>query len=503
MKRIITILICLLPLIALEQSPFTCGNLTVKGTEKITNIPYVSLPSDTGDYNVLFWNKTTDKVYRGSILGTTGSTGPTGPTGLQGATGATGSGGSGSAWGLTGNTGTNSGTNFIGTTDNHWLKFKTNNQTVGWFDTLMCFNIQGDNVGSVPYVSLNNWNQNGSYIEGSSLYFNIRHWANDGSNYYGMFIHDNCRNETYILNTPFGFELANGDFNLFKNLTEQRGSVYAHTTVAGSNANGIEFGNDGLYLKGLIAGSADTLYGNVDYQCIGVSTSGVVGTNYTGRWNELQTRTIMVRSARGSPQENWQHGSYNDTLPMVSIIDKYDYNGAITEDCKSNDSISTNGNEHDHDCNRGDYKTPHANKVGDVGYNDVNRFYNGSKYVQTGSIKYKMVGKDSSNMILNAIGGVFIFDTLGNLNKRVVVPYDGYVKLPLNTTGWGTFVVDNDTAIATFDYKTTGSFHISSSSGLISTTNHSGYIYITDSLNQVWIRNYLNITGHQKTSSVF
>ena len=92
MKRIITILICLLPLIALEQSPFTCGNLTVKGTEKITNIPYVSLPSDTGDYNVLFWNKTTDKVYRGSILGTTG---PTGPTGIQGVTGATGSGGSG------------------------------------------------------------------------------------------------------------------------------------------------------------------------------------------------------------------------------------------------------------------------------------------------------------------------------------------------------------------------------------------------------------------------
>ena len=61
-----------------------------------------------------------------------GATGPTGPSGSAGATGATGATGpTANAWLLTGNAGTTTGTNFLGTTDNHDLEFKVNNSLAG------------------------------------------------------------------------------------------------------------------------------------------------------------------------------------------------------------------------------------------------------------------------------------------------------------------------------------------------------------------------------------
>lgn len=58
-------------------------------------------------------------------VGINGATGPTGPAGVTGPTGPTGAAAT-PGWGLTGNAGTTPGTNFIGTTDNKDLIFKTN-----------------------------------------------------------------------------------------------------------------------------------------------------------------------------------------------------------------------------------------------------------------------------------------------------------------------------------------------------------------------------------------
>ena len=59
--------------------------------------------------------------------GATGATGTAGTNGSNGATGPTGADGALNAWGLLGNSGTSPSTNFIGTTDNTSLVFKTNN----------------------------------------------------------------------------------------------------------------------------------------------------------------------------------------------------------------------------------------------------------------------------------------------------------------------------------------------------------------------------------------
>ena len=61
------------------------------------------------------------------LPGTNGANGATGPTGLTGPTGPAGSGGGTGGWALTGNSATTPGTNFLGTTDNKDLVFKTNN----------------------------------------------------------------------------------------------------------------------------------------------------------------------------------------------------------------------------------------------------------------------------------------------------------------------------------------------------------------------------------------
>ena len=100
------------------------------------------------------------------IIGTsgpTGATGPTGSTGLVGATGVTGATGSaaGIAWGLTGNTGTTSGINFIGTTDNNSLVFRTNNNKVAGIDSLGNFWVQG-----TQYYPTNNKNAFLSVLQG-------------------------------------------------------------------------------------------------------------------------------------------------------------------------------------------------------------------------------------------------------------------------------------------------------------------------------------------------
>lgn len=68
----------------------------------------------------------------GGATGPTGATGATGATGPTGATGATGSGSSfpmaDSSWSKLGNSGTSPASNFLGTTDNKGLSFRTNNK---------------------------------------------------------------------------------------------------------------------------------------------------------------------------------------------------------------------------------------------------------------------------------------------------------------------------------------------------------------------------------------
>ncbi|NTW32459.1 MAG: hypothetical protein HGB12_07520, partial [Bacteroidetes bacterium] len=93
----------------------------------ITGAPVVSLlvysntePTGGGGTGFYYWNGT-------QWVQAIGPTGATGAAGATGATGVTGAAGSLNAWGLTGSTGTNTGTNFIGTTDNFSLGFRTNN----------------------------------------------------------------------------------------------------------------------------------------------------------------------------------------------------------------------------------------------------------------------------------------------------------------------------------------------------------------------------------------
>ncbi len=60
------------------------------------------------------------------VTGISGTTGATGASGFNGSTGATGLDGALNAWSLTGNTSTSTSTNYIGTTDNAGLPFRTN-----------------------------------------------------------------------------------------------------------------------------------------------------------------------------------------------------------------------------------------------------------------------------------------------------------------------------------------------------------------------------------------
>ncbi|MES2138329.1 MAG: tail fiber domain-containing protein [Bacteroidota bacterium] len=70
---------------------------------------------------------TTGSTGNTGATGNTGSIGTTGATGAIGSTGSTGADGALNAWSLIGNAGTTPGANFLGTTDNKSLRFRTNN----------------------------------------------------------------------------------------------------------------------------------------------------------------------------------------------------------------------------------------------------------------------------------------------------------------------------------------------------------------------------------------
>ena len=267
-------------------------------------------------------------------------------------------------WTTTGNAGTNAATNFIGTTDNQPLIFKSNNLTVGRIDSgvLSSVFLGGDcgtsiggyyNVG-IGYTALKSlttgtlnvgiglsaleknssgfWN---TAIGANAMAYNLSGNNNVGFGYGALF-----KNETGSNNT------ANGFFSLENNKTGSGNVGFGNGTLSANQAgsNGIAIGKDAMYysnstltpfdnnniaigfesLKGSTTPSANTGNNNtaIGYQTLLNNTTGnnnvVAGAscllkNTTGNGNVVAGNGSLFSNTTGSG--NTLLGSYILTRP--------------------------------------------------------------------------------------------------------------------------------------------------------------------------------------------
>lgn len=142
--------------------------------------------------------------------------------------------GSSSGWALTGNTGTNSGLNFIGTTDLKSLVFKTNAITALSIDSLQVSNFSDTGSSQIVIHRTGSLTENGKFFMGD----------------WGAFVTQNPNDNVYI-------RRITGVMQLYRNMTETAADPTLSLEHNGTGAL-IEVGNSGIGLYTLPSGTAGT-----------------------------------------------------------------------------------------------------------------------------------------------------------------------------------------------------------------------------------------------------
>jgi hypothetical protein len=221
--------------------------------------------------------------------GSTGVTGPPGPTGANstvpgptgsqgstGVTGTTGPTGGNNAWLLTGNSGTNSGIDFIGTTDTAALIIKVNNQEAG----IIAPTAYSSTAYGYQALTANTYNANAAFGY-QALYSNITGEANTAMGLYALSSNVSGSENTAIGNqslyrstSTIGYNTGIGDETLASNTTgSQNTAVGAQCLINNTTGSQNVFMGTGAYLSNT-TGNGNTAIG-----------FGALYNNATGNYN--------------------------------------------------------------------------------------------------------------------------------------------------------------------------------------------------------------------------
>jgi trimeric autotransporter adhesin len=213
----------------------------------------------------------------------------------------------GTYWETTGNSGTTPVSNFIGTTDNAGLVFKTNNELSGFLDPIT------SNVAMGTHALFNNKGRNLVAIGDSALYNQDVNFGNQYSNT-AVGSKTLFTNTTGAYNTAVGFEsltsATNGNYNTAIGSSSMRSNTYAsHNTAAGYST-----------LSSNTTGAENTAIGS---KALGMNTTGVqnvaigviaLGNNSTGSSNTVIGAHTLYNNTTGG--YNTATGFY--ALPVAS-----------------------------------------------------------------------------------------------------------------------------------------------------------------------------------------
>ena len=291
--------------------------------------------------------------------------------------------GAASGWTLTGNAGTVAGTNFLGTTDDQPLEFRTNNITTGKIDS------------------------NGPIFFGASAGSN-----NTGLNNTGI------GSQTLNQNTTGDFNVAVGNSALSSNTTSNYNtsvgfaalsfSTGPSNTAIGSGAlNFNQTGNNNtaggyLALQANVAGSRGTAFG----------TSAMLFANNSSVPFENNNTAVGFESLRGSPTPSANTGNFNTAIGYQSLLS----NSTGEENTATGvQALSSN-------------TTGFINTASGFHALQSNTTGVGNTGLGKDALRFNSTGYQNTATGLSALG----LNTIGDYNTAT-----GYQALLSNVAGWG------------------------------------------------------------------
>jgi len=238
-------------------------------------------------------------------------------------------GGGGTGWSLTGNAGTTAGTNFLGTTDNISLMFKTNNTqraiitAAGVFTTSNDAIINKLNIGNGYYSSSSNtllgYYAGTDYIDGSTNHGTSFTYIGSLSGAYN-FGSDNTAIGTNSLQGVFGGS----------NTTASRNTSVGSGSGGGSGGGGITTAKNNVFLGfnsgGRITSGSSNFFGgnNSGYSVTTGSNNIVIGDSAmygTVGIAQIGSNNIILGSSAGYHAANISNSFYVNTIKQSSYAD--------------------------------------------------------------------------------------------------------------------------------------------------------------------------------------
>jgi trimeric autotransporter adhesin len=223
----------------------------------------------------------------------------------------------GSGWSLTGNSGTSAGTNFIGTTDNVPLTFKTNNQLSGKIDhslynTSIGYRTLGSNTSGWGNTAMGDQaifsNTTGSHNTASgdsSLYANTTGNFNTATGSYSLSSNSTGNENTadgggsLFSNTTGYMNTATGTYALFSNTTGSYNVANGYLALSSNKANSrsTAIGSYAMYYADDRATGRETFNTAVGYEAL---KGSITPANNTGQNNTAVGDQALLRNTAGN-----------------------------------------------------------------------------------------------------------------------------------------------------------------------------------------------------------
>lgn len=233
-------------------------------------------------------------------------------------------------WHITGNAGTNSGSNFLGTTDNASLKFRVNNQTAGFLDSSTALTIANGNVFYGLQAGFKNprlltYN---TYIGSAAGYYTLPTSAtnpNDGFKNVAVGTQAMFQNTTGQQNVAIGYQASSGNTTGLGNT-----AIGSQAMTTGSSSN-----NTAIGWHALNSNSGNTNVA-VGYDAMGANQQGSGAPNGSVTFTNVGTSNVAVgpKSLRGNV-----NGSNNVAMGYQAMLENTVSGGGSGND---NIAIGTN-----------------------------------------------------------------------------------------------------------------------------------------------------------------
>jgi len=345
--------------------------------------------------------------------------------------------GTGGFWSLTGNSSTSVAANFIGTTDNVPLTFKTNNQLSGKIDHILFntslgyqslfSNLTGSRNNAIGSQALFS-NTSGNYNNATgyqTLYFNTAGSFNTADGYQALYFNTEGNHNTAVGYRALNFNVT-GDYNT----ASGKNSLYSnnsgsYNTAAGfqalySNTTGIS--NTACGVNGLYANTTGTNNSANGYSALNSNTMGSYNTASGSNALFLNTSGSFNTSSGFTALYNNTTASQNTSIGCRSLLHQSFSNSGIPW---NSDNVAVG-----YEALYSNEPTSTSSGIRNTAIGNYTLRSNTTGYYNT-AIGSEALYSNTNGVHNTACGVVALYSNTGGINNTAI----GYKSLQFNSTG--------------------------------------------------------------------